>query len=244
MFLVTFFFVFFQFPLNFLNSLCQCLDGTIKIWDCRSKGYQLYYENTSPVHTVALHPNQVELVAGDHQGKIQVWDLTANRIRHTFIPEDSKPVRSVCIAPDASVVVAANHEGTCYVWRLLDESFDPLQKIDAHGTYVLKCLFSPEAKHLATTSADGTVNLWRSHTEGFARIFTLTGHTRWVWDCAFTRDGQYLLTGSSDCTCRLWDVRSGTQQQEFTGFKKGVTAIALLDDLEVCDAYQDLRIDN
>ncbi|CAE8646044.1 unnamed protein product, partial [Polarella glacialis] len=102
----------------------------------------------------------------------------------------------------------------------------------AHSAYVLTCRFSPEAKHLATTSADHTTNIWRSHAEGFARCFTLTGHSKWVWDCAFSSDGQYLVTASSDCTCRLWDVRTGTQRQEFTSFKKGVTAVVLVDAIE------------
>lgn len=209
-------------------------DGTMRVWDARSQKCQLCYENAgvfdrTPIHSVDLHPNQVELIAGDSQGKVLLWDLTANRARRTLIPVEGVPVRSVCIAPDAKVVVCANHEGTCYVWRLADDSFDPLQKVDAHSAYVLRCLFSPEAKHLATTSSDSSTNLWRSHAEGFARSFTLTGHSQWVWDCAFSSDGQYLVTGSSDCTCRLWDVRSGTQRLEFSGFKKGVTAVALVD---------------
>jgi G protein beta subunit-like protein len=211
-------------------------DGTIRVWDSRSQKCQLCYENTgglvgrTAVHSVDLHPNQVELVAGDDQGKVLVWDLTMNRARRTLIPEEGVPVRSVCTAPDAKVMISANHEGTCHVFGTLsDDSYDLLQKIDAHGAYILKCSFSPEAKHFATVSADNTTNIWRSHAEGFARCFSLTGHTKWVWDCAFTSDGQYLVTGSSDSTCRLWDVRSGSQRLEFSGFKKGVTAVALVD---------------
>eukprot|EP00928_Gymnodinium_smaydae_P047372 TRINITY_DN31612_c0_g1_i1.p2 TRINITY_DN31612_c0_g1~~TRINITY_DN31612_c0_g1_i1.p2 ORF type:complete len:320 (+),score=70.16 TRINITY_DN31612_c0_g1_i1:63-1022(+) len=211
-------------------------DGTIRIWDCRTKQCQLCYENAglfdrTAVHSVDLHPNQVELIAGDNQGKVLVWDLVANQVRRTLIPEESVAVRSVCISPDARVVVCANHEGCCYVWQLSSEdAFDPLQKIDAHSTYVLRCLFSPEAKHLCTTSADGSANLWRSHgLEGFARCGTLVGHNKWVWDCAFSSDGQYIVTGSSDGTCRLWDVRSGAQRLEHTGFTHGVTALVLVD---------------
>lgn len=64
---------------------------------------------------------------------------------------------------------------------------------------------------------------------GFALSSTLKGHTKWVWDCAFSRDGKYLVTGSSDQTCRLWEVGNGQQRLQFTGFNKGVTAVALLD---------------
>jgi len=212
-------------------------DGTMCIWDRRSEKCELTYENNgffdrTAVHSADLHPNQVELIAGDNHGKVLVWDLIGNRIRRTLIPEEGVPVRSVSISPDGRTVVCANHGGTCYVWGLSDDEYKPLQKIDAHGAYVLRCVFSPEAKHLATTSADYTTNLWRSHAEGFARCFTLEGHTKWVWDGVFSSDGQYLVTGSSDCSCRLWDVRSGQQRLEFVGFKKGVTAVALVDGIE------------
>lgn len=212
-------------------------DGTIRVWDNRAQKCQLCYENAgsngifarTAINSVDLHPNQVELVAGDEQGKVIVWDLSANRVRRTLIPEEGVPVRCVCVAPDAQVVVCANHEGTCYAWHLSDDSYDPLQKIDAHSAYVLRCLFCPHSKHLVTTSADFSTQIWRAHAEGFARCHTLTGHSKWVWDCAFSSDGQYLVTGSSDCTCRLWDVRTGAQRLAFDGFKRGVTAVALVD---------------
>ena len=53
-----------------------------------------------------------------------------------------------------------------YSWRLgrHDDSsakFEPLQKLQAHATYVLKCLMSPDGKRLATCSADQTVEIYR-----------------------------------------------------------------------------------
>mmetsp|Transcript_27030 Transcript_27030/g.69962 ORF Transcript_27030/g.69962 Transcript_27030/m.69962 type:complete len:303 (-) Transcript_27030:244-1152(-) len=204
-------------------------DNTVKVWDCRATGFQLCLENNSQVHSVALHPNQAEIVLGDHSGKVAVWDLTVNRTRREVCGEESVPVKSVAVAPDASVAVAANHKGHVYVWQLRDDSFDLLQKIDAHNSYILKCAFSNASKYLATTSADGTTNLWRFQAVGFTRVNTLIGHRKWVWDCVFSADEGYLLTGSSDSTCRLWDANTGQQCLEFVGQKKAVTAVALVD---------------
>ncbi|CAE8664679.1 unnamed protein product, partial [Polarella glacialis] len=94
-------------------------DGTIRIWDTRSQKCELCHENAgafnrTAVHSVDLHPNQVELLAGDGEGKVILWDLKANKVRLTLAPEEGVPVRSVCIAPDAKMAVCANHEGTCY----------------------------------------------------------------------------------------------------------------------------------
>lgn len=215
-------------------------DGTIKVWDCRTQQSQMSFDSpglfaSTPVHSVDLHPNQVELVAGDDQGRVHVWDLVSGRVRRMMTPEENVPVRSVCVAPDGRTLVCANHEGTCYVYQTADEPsepYQPLQKVDAHGSYILRCAFSPEAKHMATVSADCAATLWRHQAEGIARCCTLSGHSRWVWDCAFSGDGEYLATGSSDCSCRLWDVRSGSSRLEHTSFEKAVTAVALVDALE------------
>lgn len=47
-------------------------DGAIKIWDIRAPSCQRNYDVGSAVNTVALHPNQAELVSGDMDGNIKV----------------------------------------------------------------------------------------------------------------------------------------------------------------------------
>ncbi|KAH9297732.1 hypothetical protein KI387_029414, partial [Taxus chinensis] len=176
-------------------------DGTVKIWDLRAPGCQREYESRAAVNTVVLHPNQTELISGDQNGNIRVWDLTANSCSCELVPEVDTAVRSLTVMWDGSLVVAANNHGTCYVWRLLRgtqtmTNFEPLHKLQAHNTYILKCLLSPEFcehhRYLATTSSDRTVKIW--NVDGFTLERTLTGHQRWVWDCVFSVDGAFLVT--------------------------------------------------
>jgi hypothetical protein len=149
---------------------------------------------------------------GDQTGHIRVWDLTANACSCELVPEVGTAVRSLTVALDGSMIVAGNNHGTCYVWRMLRGTtltthFEPLHKLRAHSSYVLKCLISPDVQQLATTSSDKTVKLW--NLDGFGLDRTLTGHTRWVWDAVFSVDAAYLVTASSDATARLWDLSSG-----------------------------------
>ncbi|CAI5951838.1 unnamed protein product [Closterium sp. NIES-65] len=214
-------------------------DGTVKIWDLRAPPlYQRDYESRAAVNTVVLHPNQTELISGDQNGNIRVWDLTANACSCELVPEVDTAIRSVAVMWDGSMVVAANNKGTCFVWRLTSgsqtaASFEPLHKLQAHNSYVLKCLLSPEFsdpnRYLATASADGTVKIWNA--DGFTLERTLTGHARWVWDCVFSIDGAYLVSGlvapllslaptftsaaSSDSTSRLWALASGNSPLPF-----------------------------
>eukprot|EP00899_Mesostigma_viride_P013737 jgi/Mesvir1/22364/Mv17866-RA.1 len=186
-------------------------DGTVKIWDLRvaqGTGCQREFESRAAVNTVVLHPNGNELISGDQNGNIRVWDLTANACSCELVPEVDKAIRSLTVASDGSLVVAANNSGTCYVWRQdsrvgsgdgpgdmqTTSHFEPLHKLHAHDTYILKCLISPNVRYLATVSSDKTIKLW--NIDGFTLQRTLHGHQRWVWDCVFSVDSVYLVTDS------------------------------------------------
>jgi len=52
--------------------------------------------------------------AGDQQGNIRVWDLTAGACSCELVPEVGTPVRSLTVAQDASMVIAANNAGQSF----------------------------------------------------------------------------------------------------------------------------------
>src|SRR4051794_25330977 len=75
-----------------------------QIWDTRAPGYQRDYQSKAMINTVALHPNQGELIAGDEDGNIRVWDLAANSCSYELVPDGKTAIRSICVASDASIV--------------------------------------------------------------------------------------------------------------------------------------------
>ncbi len=220
------------FPKNAKWMFTGSEDGSVKIWDLRAPGYQRDYRGKSPISTVALHPNQGELICGDEDGNIRIWDLSANMCSSELIPDGNTPIRSLSIASDASTLVAASNRGTCFVWKMSSAknvpSLELTHKIDAHSSYILKCLLSPDSKVLATASADETIKLWNVD-NGFSLDKTLLGHTSWVWDCAFSADSAYLVSASSDRTSKLWDIKNGDVIIDYKGHGKVLTSVALND---------------
>ena len=92
-------------------------DGTLKLWDLRAAGCQREYESGSPINSVALHPNQSEIISGDREGHIRMWDLQQNACSAELVPDGSKSIQSVSVARDASLLAAANVSGSVFVWR-------------------------------------------------------------------------------------------------------------------------------
>ncbi|RLN31706.1 hypothetical protein BBJ28_00021912 [Nothophytophthora sp. Chile5] len=140
-------------------------DNTIKIWDLRAPGCQRSYDAGVPLNSVVLHPNQAELLVGDQNGCVRVYDLTANAMAAKLEPPTGDAgesgIRSVAVVPDGSALVAANNQGKCFFYRPEAEGFYGLHRtLQAHNGYILKCRVSANGKFLATCSSDKTAKVW------------------------------------------------------------------------------------
>lgn len=216
--------------LNWLYTASE--DGSIKIWDFNTHKAQRTYEQRSGVNSVALHPNQSEIIAGYDNGLLCLWDLATNTYRTGVNTEDT--IRSVQIAGDASFGVVANNSGQVSLWDIDGEKFNILNRVQAHNTYITKCVLSTEGKLLATCSADKTVKIWQINTSNEDDMLTLDktliGHKMWVWDAAFTVERSFIATCSTDCTAKLWEVATGRITKNYIGVHtKGIISLVLND---------------
>ena len=75
-------------------------DGTVKIWDLgmRNLACQRMYNAHSPVTSVRLHPNQKDLVIGDQNGEVHVWDLRSD-VCKKYETQPEASVQSVAVDP-------------------------------------------------------------------------------------------------------------------------------------------------
>merc|ERR1719193_961921 len=166
------------------------------------------------INTACLHPNQGDLIIGDQDGYIRIWDLTKDQAR--VLPERLAPIRSLTIASDATSLVAATHLGMCYLYKPkkgddndTGAQWELMLKWAAHDKYVLKALLSSDCKLLATCSADKNIKIWKIDDINPGKPYkVLKGHQRWVWDIAFSADGAYLVSASSDKTAKLWALET------------------------------------
>jgi G protein beta subunit-like protein len=227
-------------------------DNWIKIWDVRTQTVKRKYDCKASVNALALHCNQGELISGDQNGVIRLWDLKADSCFQSVAPRPDTSIRSITINSGGDMACVANNHGDVFCLEIGDTPTGPssssrtnaeahqdrlklVHTFRAHNRYILKCLFSPNQRVLATTSADWTVNLWNTakcgkpDVEPWSLWKTLRGHNRWVWDCAFSADSAYMVTASSDHTAKLWDVNKGASIVNYSSHLKPVICIVLDD---------------
>ena len=81
-------------------------DNTVRVWDPRGNVTVRKYDSGSPVNSVCLHPSETELISGDQNGSLRVWDLAADKYREEIIPAIDIPIRSVSIVSFISCILS------------------------------------------------------------------------------------------------------------------------------------------
>lgn len=203
-------------------------DGTVKLWDLRSRSYSRSFDCKAPVNSVALRTEHDQIISGDQNGCVKMWDLTSGKCINDVKPDTY--IQSVDISEDETTLVAVSNHAMVYVW---DPTFctdlRPVTKFRAHpvGSFCLHAKISPDSRSLVTTSSDKTAKLW--DTTAWDLKSTLKAHSKWVWDAAFCADSSYLVTASSDNTARLWNLRTSEVVRQYNGHPSAVTCVALND---------------
>ena len=165
-----------------------------------------------------LHPNQGELISGQQNGSIMMWDLAANKcsdsrvrsimmfdvclfaltrsLAHIVSSADSRwrgcdsfgergqgcdaagcsqqqgTSQHTNEAIERNNVLTPRAQGTCFLWRLRGSdtsALEPIQRIDAHKTYLLKCLISPNSQYVC----HGAILVSRSRALGLLTLLSL-----------------------------------------------------------------------
>ena len=165
--------------------------GTVKLWDLRSRTYSRSFNVKGPVTSVALRNSRDEIISGDQNGCVKIWDLGSAKSINSVVPNPKgvagKPVsiQAVDISDDDLTLVAVSNHATVFCWDpTYADNLKPITEFKAHpaGTYCLHAKLSPDSQHLVTTGSDGTARLFNTLTWELSQV--LKNHTKWVWDAA------------------------------------------------------------
>ena len=178
--------------------------GLIRVWDggtLEPMGEPIHMGDW--VRKVAISGSGV-LAAGDHQGRLGLWDARTGRARS---PQKALPhtITTLAFSPDGSRLLVCDEEGEARIWDPV--RFEPLGRPMRHEGAIHVAVFSPDGARLATGSYDKTARIWDAQTQ--APLSDPLPHRAFVWSLQFRPDGERLLTGAFDGFARVWNGRDG-----------------------------------
>jgi len=177
------------------------------------------------VWSVAVTPNQHDVVSSSRDETVRVWDLSSGRLLRTLTGHTGS-VGSVAVTPNGSEVVSGSGDRTVRVWNLATGRLE--RTLTGHTDQVYAVAVTPDGQEVVSGSIDKTVRVWNLATGRLER--TLTGHTNTVGAVAVTPDGRHVVSGSRDRTIRVWNLATGRLERTLTGHTNSVYAVAVTPD--------------
>lgn len=161
-------------------------DGTIGIWDPRTKNAVDFIETEFPITAVALAEAGNEIYSGGIDNDIKVWDMRRKAVVYSMLGH-TDTISSLRVSPDSQTLLSNSMDSTVRTWDIR-----PFAPTERHiRTYdgapagmeknLIKASWSSDGKRVAAGSGDGTAVVWNSETGKM--IYKLPGHKGTV-NCA------------------------------------------------------------
>ena len=208
-----------KFPSKWpLNDIAWTSDGSllfvggfeqhVLFWNVKSKQARKLPMFSAPVVSIAVRPNQMEILTSLANGELWWTDLESDN--GELIPSGHRGiVKVVRYHPDAQSFVTGGADGQL-AWHSA-ETRTVTSKIAAHQHEISSLAFSTDGKRLATSSWDNTTQIWQlGDTEPRATLTHPDGVANVAWQ------GDDIVTSCWDRRIRLWNVTTSqvTKQRE------------------------------
>lgn len=189
--------------------------------------------------SVAFSPTGDQVAAGNHSGKVKVWDIHARKEINTLsTAEDNIDIASLTFSTDGRLLGAGTQDpfnyhsgksGLVVVWDLESGTRRIYQ---GHLSRVSSVAFAPKSKVLVSGSADNTAKIWDVSTGQTPLVLTKPERRR-LFTVAVSTDGSIVVTGSKGASSGspgdvdVWDVRSHKRLRLLRGHTSDVNTVVL-----------------
>lgn len=185
------------------------LDGTIRLWNLQTvrenlalhpvKFYRTFYEGHRFIWLVAISSDGKNLVTGNSDMAIQLWDLQSGQRIRTLGYGHHSQGWSIALSRDGQIVASGTLDKTIKLWNL--QTGKLIRTINGDATSVA---ISPDGKTLLGNSFDKTIKVWDLTTG--EEICALRGHSNYIRSIVLSSDGQKLISTDSDYKIKVWGI--------------------------------------
>jgi WD40 repeat protein len=168
-------------------------EGNLLIYDLESVRLILNKEvSRTPLYALNSHPKDNEIVFGDRDGLIGIFDLNQKELKKT-IYELQSPISDIEYSSDGTVIGVAHFEGTVTFYS--PETKELLLEVKPHQKSIYSLSMDRNFSYLATASRDKTVKIFSLDKKRVE--LTLKDHKSILLTCTFSDDG-FLASGAAD----------------------------------------------
>lgn len=184
-----------------------------------ASGQQTLLLKTRPEwsESVAYSPDGKWLVAGSHDGTVQLWDGSTGEVSWT-IAAHSGTVKGLAFSPDSRLLASVGVDTKLSVWDV--RTGRETISIEDEGM-LYDVAFSPDGQRVAVATSKGMVNEWEvasgrsvrsliAHEDPKIAEFVLdkrNPYSTYTYALAYRPDGMQLVASSSDGLVRVWDLQ-------------------------------------
>lgn len=186
-------------------------DGTIGIWDPRTKTAVDYIETQFPITAVAISEAGNEVFSGGIDNDIKVWDIRKKGVVYSMLGHQDT-ITTLRVSPDSQSLLSYSMDSTARTWDI--RPFAPTERrirtFDGAAMGIeknlIKASWDKDGKKIAVGAGDGTVIIWSN--DNGKLLYKLPGHKGTVNVADFAPGGDpIILSASSDRTMLLGELR-------------------------------------
>ncbi|CXH81066.1 coatomer alpha subunit, putative [Plasmodium berghei] len=154
------------------------------------------------VKSISFHPKIDLVLAGLHNGIIQLWNYRIGILINKF-EEHEGPVRGICFHSAQPLFVSGADDYLIKVWNIHLKKC--VFNLTGHLDYIRTVQFHLSYPWILSASDDQTIRIWNWQSR--VCIAILTGHNHYVMSAEFHPVYDMIISGSLDKTIRVWDIK-------------------------------------
>lgn len=210
------------------NSIVQCDEGEIVVWDVASGDIVRRFRGHSDVVMgVAFSSDETRIVSGSEDNLVMLWSITNGVLLRQYEGHRSK-VTSVDISSDGDQILSSSYDNNLMLWDANNGGL--IRTFIGHNSWVREARFSPDDSQIVSASNDNRIILW--DTETAEELHQFRGHNNWINSVAFSPDASLIVSGAADDDLIIWETKDSSSLTVFEGHASDVTAIDLSPDEE------------